>query len=132
MLSEIFLTCLFTYRIVYFIIQINLIFNAFYIQRKFTGIIEPHEIVSYKLSCLCPKKDAPYIEVSSNFGTLACNSRKKIRIHAGDCIIRKGTLKTIFGNFNHINFAKLKFRFNDFDEFLIIIMIIIINSLINK
>ncbi|CAG9533818.1 unnamed protein product [Cercopithifilaria johnstoni] len=61
---------------------------------------EPDEIISYKLSCLCSKKYMPYIEVSSNFGTLACNSRKKIRIHANDCIIHNAILKMIFEGTN--------------------------------
>ncbi|KAL3990099.1 hypothetical protein ACH3XW_30360 [Acanthocheilonema viteae] len=71
---------------------------------------EVDEIISYKLSCLCSKKYMPYIEVSSNFGTLAANSRKKIRIYANDCTIRNAILKMIFGNFNHIiNFTKIYF-----------------------
>uniref|UniRef100_A0A915Q6P1 Uncharacterized protein n=1 Tax=Setaria digitata TaxID=48799 RepID=A0A915Q6P1_9BILA len=54
-------------------------------------------IISYKLVCRCSKKYTPYIEVSSNCGNLAPNSRKKVRIFADDCAICNVIPKVVFG-----------------------------------
>uniref|UniRef100_A0A8R1XRU3 Uncharacterized protein n=1 Tax=Onchocerca volvulus TaxID=6282 RepID=A0A8R1XRU3_ONCVO len=55
------------------------------------------DIINYKLKCVYSKKCIPCIKVSSNSGTLACNSRKKIRISTDDCAMCNMTLKVVLG-----------------------------------
>ncbi|OZC08346.1 hypothetical protein X798_04699 [Onchocerca flexuosa] len=56
-----------------------------------------NDTINYKLKCAYSKKCIPCIKVSSNSGTLACNSRKKIRISTDDCAMCNMTLKVILG-----------------------------------
>ncbi|EFO26381.2 hypothetical protein LOAG_02101 [Loa loa] len=68
----------------------------------------PHDIINYKLHCLCPRKYTPYVEISSNSGTLARNFRKKIRIRTDSSTIRDAEFKMFIGNFNHfLNIVKV-------------------------